>query len=626
MRGRGGWMLALTVAIGAGMATPAASGGQEGPEDHRPRHPEGQPGSVSPFPFAKSVLGREEGAGSEVVPAPQIANSFRVLGHENLGAEDTHGDVWVTGNYAYVGTWGDPCTGLGVKIIDVSRLHHPVMVGRLAQRPGTSAEDVVVLKISTPEYTGRVLAAGIQRCGGDPRLDDRAFGVELWDVRNPRNPRRLGTIGLAHGAGGVHELDFFQLGDRAYVLTATNFSEWFDPEPGGDFRIIDVTDPRQPVRVGEWGAHAHDLAPGPFFGMGSFAASFAHSARASADGTKAYVSYWDLGVLTLDITDPSDPELIGRTEYPDGADGDAHSLVPYSAGGRDFLLQNDEDFDPRSPAMIDFPGGSGWGAEQPLSRPLWDLPDHMLEADVVMASEEGCVAGDYPASTTGAIAVVRTLYPYFDPTFDPETSPQPSCSQFAQEAAAAEAGAAAVVHQFVSEATSPQWFDFGEVAIPVLFTDEETAAGMVDKGRATLTAPEPSWGFLRVFDAETGEQVTVFDDLPGVHELPGPSGYWSIHNTEVSGDIAYSAWYSNGVVALDLSPLAESPPGAPELVGQFAPRGARSRTDFIHGGVPVVWGVAIRPRDGTMFVSDVHSGLWIIQPTGPAEASAGSAP
>ena len=48
--------------------------------------------------------------------------NFRVLGHNDLGLSESNGDVWVHGNFAYVGTWADPCNGRGVKILDVSDL------------------------------------------------------------------------------------------------------------------------------------------------------------------------------------------------------------------------------------------------------------------------------------------------------------------------------------------------------------------------------------------------------------------------------------------------------------------------------------------------------------------------
>jgi hypothetical protein len=553
-------------------------------------------------------------------PTPLVARNFEVLGHHDLGSLDENGDVWVHGNFAYVGTWGDPCTGRGVKIIDVSDLRAPRFIGTLAARPGTSAEDMVVRHVETASFTGDLLATGIQRCGDDPALDEQEFGVEFWDVTDPTHPVKLAELGIAHGEGGVHELDLFQRGDHVYALLAVPFAEWFDPVPGGDFRIVDATNPRAPVQVGEWGAGAHGLSPGPFFGQGSFGASYAHSARASADGTKAYVSYWDLGVLTLNIRDVTNPRLVSRTRYKPTDDGDAHSVTEYRGKRGLFLLQNDEDLDPRSPARILFRHRSGIGTESPGGAPLWLERGHRVTARVVRAANQGCEASDYPANTEGKIVVVRTPVPFFDPGFDPAEDEVPLCDQAAQDEAAAAAGAVAVVHDFIAEATSPQWFDFAEPAvdIPVLFTDHRTARGMVRAGRATLKATRPSWGFLRIFDAETGRQVAKFDRLPNVRALPAPPGAWTIHNTEVVDRRAYSSWYSHGIVALGLAPLDRPGIGDPRLVGQFVPPGAPSQSPQIPSDVANVWGVAIRPSDNVIFASDMNSGLWIVKPVGRA--------
>lgn len=543
-----------------------------------------------------------------------ITHNFKVLGHHDLGAEDTNGDVWAHGDFAYVGTWGDPCTGRGVKVVDVSDLRDPEFVGTLGARPGTSAEDMVVREVDTASFTGDLLAVGIQSCGEEPPAPTEEFGVEFWDVSDPTAPEKLSELGVARGGGGVHELDLFQRGDRVYALLATPFTEWFDPVPTGDFQIVDVTDPRTPVHVAAWGAGAHNLSPGPFFGQGSFGARYAHSARASIDGTKAYVSYWDLGVLTFDITDIANPVLLSRTRYRADADGDAHSVSEYQS----FLLQNDEDFDPRSPAVIRYAeSGQGIANESPAAPPLWLEPGHRLTAEVVRASNQGCDPGDYPADAAGKIVVVAT--PFLE--FESPPGPPPLCSQAQQQESAAAAGAAAVVHDFMAFATSPQFFgEVAEVGIPVLYTDHATAWGIVTAGEATLRAKRPSWGYLRVFDKETGRQVAKFDDAPNVHALPAPFGDWSVHNNEVAGKRSYASWYSNGVIALDLRPLDRRKPGDPVKVGQFVPPGAPSRSEFVRSGVAEVWGVAVaeRERGTVLFLSDMNSGLWIVKPTGRA--------
>jgi hypothetical protein len=566
---------------------------------------------------ARQKLQRHVGAESAQSPGANepVTKNFEVVGHHDLGLSETNGDVWVHGNFAYVGTWSDPCTGRGVKIVDVSDPANPQLVGTLGARAGTSAEDMKVVRVETPFFSGDLLGVGIQRCGEDPALDSQEFGLQLWDVTDPTNPVMLGEeFGVGHGDGGVHELDLFQRGASVYALLAHPFSEWFDPAGHGDFIIVDITNPESPVMTADWGAGANGFSRGPFWGQGSFGSMFGHSARASADGTKAYVSYWDLGVLTFDISDVTDPVLLSRTRFEPWEDGDAHSMTPLVAGGRTFIFQNDEDFDPRTPARIRFRSGEGIGSESPGATPLWLEPGHRVRAHVVRAAGQGCTASDYPPDTAGAIAVVRTAFPDFDP---PGTVEDPLCPQPEQEAAAEAAGASAVVHDFIAENTSPQFFDAAPVGIPVLFTDHETATGMVEAGRATLRARRPSWGFLRVYDEETGKQVAKFDRAPNVRTLPPPPGEWSIHNTEIFGDRSYSSWYSNGIVALDIDDFVEGEDDDdPRMVGQFVPEGAPSSLPF-----PDVWGVAIRASDGLIFASDMGSGLWIVKPTGRAAPS-----
>lgn len=136
----------------------------------------------------------------------------------------------------------------------------------------------------------------------------------------------------------------------------------------------------------------------------------------------------------------------------------------------------------------------------------------------------------------------------------------------------------------------------------------------------TITAQTPSWGYVRVFrENGTSEwtQVGKFTDAPnafGAH--PTPPGSWSVHNTEVLGNRAYSSWYSNGIVAIDLSN-----PTAPTRAGQFVPDTSKRHANALGVGPAEVWGVAIDPETGIVYASDMRTGLWIVQPTGPAKPS-----
>jgi hypothetical protein len=62
------------------------------------------------------------------------------------------------------------------------------------------------------------------------------------------------------------------------------------------------------------------------------------------DGTtkEGDMSNWDSGFIRLDLTNPAQPVVVGRTVYPSDADGDGHSSQ-YDEG-RELLITADEDF------------------------------------------------------------------------------------------------------------------------------------------------------------------------------------------------------------------------------------------------------------------------------------------
>jgi len=219
---------------------------------------------------------------------------------------------------------------------------------------------VIVRRVRTEQFQGVVAAVSVQNC-----VEDAFRGFALYDVTDPASPHRL-ALYETPDAGGSHEIAFKQVGNHAYVYTAVILSELttspdFDPEafaadtPGEpDFRIIDASDPRDPVQVGAWGAWA-ELDVYPLAGQGTEPANFVHSVIINRSGTKAFLSYWDLGTVILDISDPASPRYLGRTSFASDEEGNAHSA--WLARGDHVLIQTDEDFDPEAG------GGTepGWG-------------------------------------------------------------------------------------------------------------------------------------------------------------------------------------------------------------------------------------------------------------------------
>ena len=579
---------------------------------------------------------RGASAKSGGAPSQLVAQNFQVLGHENLGGGVPNGDVAFfdhggsIGKFAYVGSWSAQCTGHGAKVVDVNDPRSPKWQGFVGTRQDSSNEDVVVRRIGSRD----VLAIGVQSCGAGG-----SNGLALFDVSNPFDPIELSFLPTPTG---VHELDLVVRPDGiALALLATPFSEFIDTyfgtQFGGEFRIVDISDPTNPVALADWGIIAdsnlliqggNDPVSSSFQGLPGFAAlTYAHSVRAADAGMTAYVSYWDAGILKFDITNPSAPLYLSRTIFPAGSSGEGHSMTPYDVGGARYVLQNDEDFQ-SLPDVLVTTSATGSKAVEGLQQPWAGMlltSNGESISGVVHDAGDGCQASDY-AGAAGNLALADSVDPFYVGIIP--GWPVPPCTIGQQAILAAAAGAAALVSNLVSPDDA---YAFGPAVdrkalatagIPVFQIaqiDDVAAAIRATAGSATMTvaALQPSWGYIRVFRENANsewEQVGRFTDSPnafGVH--PAPPGTWSVHNTEILGNRAYSSWYSNGVVALDLTD-----PTKPVRVGRFVPDTSSRHANALGVGPAEVWGVAIDAETAIVYASDMRTGLWILNPTGPA--------
>jgi hypothetical protein len=248
---------------------------------------------------------------------------------------------------AYLGSWGgrDQCPSLGVRLFDIHDPASPVPLGSAAAYRGTTAEHVAAVHLEAPGFSGDVLFAGIQRCQGG---SGSPAGLAIWDVTDPSNPGELSFFASGGRTLGVHEFTVRQRGDRWLAYLAVPNSELSDGT--GDLRIVDVTDPRNPVQLQEWGAHKDAGLP---VGIGEACApwcrgaspdAYLHSVAISPDGRLAYLSYWDLGVLVLDVSEPDAPRYVGRFAEPLSDEGNTHS-VSLTPDGK-LMLVADETFAP----------------------------------------------------------------------------------------------------------------------------------------------------------------------------------------------------------------------------------------------------------------------------------------
>lgn len=256
--------------------------------------------------------------------------NFELLAHVNPGT-GTNADVYGFEGHAYLASWiGQGCLSKGVRVYDLRHPRNPRLVSTFADAAsdptlvGTWTEKVIVQRVHTRWFRGVLAAVSFQACSRTDTASFRGFGV--YDVTNPRHPRRL-SLYAAPGTRGSHEIWLGSHAGRAYVYTALIRSELttsptYDPVtndatvPGrADFRIVDVSQPTRPRDVGEWGAW-RELGIKP---NADGRANFVHSVRVDDRLRVAYLSYWDLGTVILDIRHPSRPRYLGRTTPEQGA-------------------------------------------------------------------------------------------------------------------------------------------------------------------------------------------------------------------------------------------------------------------------------------------------------------------
>src|SRR5712691_1685535 len=334
--------------------------------------------------LARDVRALDPGAAELGQPA---GRGTRQLGELNL-AGGLNADVWAHGHFAYVGTWSGPCPGTGVKVIDVSNPAGPRQVATLGSYPNTSDEDMQVIAVHNAFFNGDLLATGLQNCGLSGQAPGKT-GVDLWDVTDAARPSHLGFFDT--GAFGTHEVSLTKQGSRVFALAAVPFSEVTSGGTVGDFQLVEVTDPRHPVRADDWGAgkdghmafgagFLKGVLPPPFdctpplgqppLCRGHFEAVFDHSASPSTDGRRAYLAYWDAGGIILDISNPNDVHMIGRTVYRADSEGDTHTAMPNASDT--VLITDDEDFSPTDLKAAGEPKepGDTWGFAR-----IWAIAD-----------------------------------------------------------------------------------------------------------------------------------------------------------------------------------------------------------------------------------------------------------
>ena len=322
-------------------------------------------------------------AGRQSVPPVEegldLVSSFNLGG--KLGGDGRVADVSAKGDYAYLTMFYEPACGRGgVQIVDMN-LGTPEddteAVGYIPSHVDTfSGEGSQVVTLDTPSFKGDLLVYQNEWC---PGTTNGVGGITLVDVTNPRNPKKLVegagdfTLKARGAAKGVPQTKANQT-HSAFAWTQARttgrvFVVLVDDLEEDDIDILDITNPSKPKKVSETNLQQFAQTG---TGRPHGDAVFSHDMVVKRIGGRdiMLMSYWDGGYVTLDVTDPANPEPLSDTDFaasdPARAElgqtitpeGNAHEAE--FTRDNEFFFATDEDFNPYR-VQATFKGGPAAG-------------------------------------------------------------------------------------------------------------------------------------------------------------------------------------------------------------------------------------------------------------------------
>lgn len=245
---------------------------------------------------------------------PEEAAGLRLIGHSDLNGYGDGMQVMPNGDALYVAHFGP--SGMGTTVLDISDPTVPSVVRQWKAPPGSHTHKVQVAE-------GRLLVNHeLFRTDGPAPV-----GLAIYDLADPFDPHQIGFFDT--GGRGIHRI-VWEGGPFAYVSATP---------PGYTARIwmiIDVSDPERPAEVGRW------WWPGMWTGGGEvpdWPEVGSHSVHhALVHGDRAYLGFWDAGMVILDVSDLARPTTVSHLSWEEG--GHTHTAMPLP--GRDLVVVTDE--------------------------------------------------------------------------------------------------------------------------------------------------------------------------------------------------------------------------------------------------------------------------------------------
>ena len=287
-----------------------------------------------------SVLGGTAGGQSTAADEgpPGRSNerrNMRLLGQNKLGDHGNAGEGMAIkksseGRYIlYIGhsSYGGP---IGLSVVDVT---DPQNMELLEQFPIPS-DDV---RWNNLDISGDLLVVASEA----DKLGQEPAGLFFFDISDPAHPEQINFYDLSgENSPGPH---FVWMVNDQYAHLSTGAGDFCPAKPNGFsqfYMILDVSDPTDPQEVSRWwypGQHIQDDTqppePAQYVRL--------HNANVYPQRPdRAYLGYLDVGVVILDISDKTNPRLVGEFDPSPPLGGFTHTVVPLFS--KDLLAVTDE--------------------------------------------------------------------------------------------------------------------------------------------------------------------------------------------------------------------------------------------------------------------------------------------
>jgi hypothetical protein len=576
-----------------------------------------------------------------------------------LGLHDAENDlnadltVDYSGKYAFEARWGgSKCAGPetggqgnpdgGSYVIDISDPSAPKEVGFIATHQDTLVgEGQQYIDLTTPKFSGPVLFMNHEQCGKNGR-----GGWSLWDVADPLHAKKLsettGDFNLdadknsPHKANQTHSGFVWDAGVRAFLVSV-------DDDEATDVDIYDVTDPKKPVKLGEFNLSVgFDNDPPLDQPALDLTQTFFHDVVVKQVGGHwlMLLSYWDGGWVILNVDDPShptfvndydyqaiDPELLVQTGISLSPEGNAHE-AEFSPDNR-FILGTDEDFGPTRGLMTAGAVTSRVGVGSPA--PQVDLGDTISGPTRFVG--RACIGDATPPAPTGAneIAVVERGVC----TFSEKLANIEAVGGYVAVVIMNREGndtnntpCTGILDPFV-EGSTPVFFAgrddafalFGAAYDDAACRDANAQLALIPLGTVgnaiTLSTAFDGWGYVHLLDRTTLTDLDTYA-IPEAMDPAFRAGFGSMSVHEATFDPVdstrgYLSYYDGGLRALDITcPSAGTTAGCTlaEAGGFIDPDTDGAGLD---PGGNEYWGIETRVFNGRtyIFASDMDGSLWI---------------